>query len=55
MGDVSVGASESERVLAEFKEVFDGLGKNHPPLKLQLTQETVPKTAPARHVPEKSA
>ena len=52
MGD-HVVASESDRVLAEFKEVFDGLGKYCTPVKLQLKQGAVPKTAPARHVPEK--
>lgn len=52
VGD-SVVASESDRVLAEFKEVFDGLGKYHTPVKLQLKQGTVWNTAPARHMPEK--
>lgn len=52
---VSTGSRSlsSDELLKKYSNVFEGLGRYHTPVKLQLKQGAVPKASPPRSVPDK--
>ena len=47
------GSSSCDAIVNQYKHVFEGLGKYHTPISLQLKQGAEPRAAPPRLVPEK--
>lgn len=43
----------NDEIMTKYSHVFEGLGKYHTPISLQLKEGAVPKATPARQVPEK--
>jgi predicted aspartyl protease len=49
----SVSANACGEIMAKYKHVFEGLGKFHTPVSLQLKDGAIPKATPPRQVPDK--